>query len=879
MTPPATIAHYRIISKIGQGGMGTVYRAMDTKLGREVAIKILPDQFAADSSRMARFSREAKVLAALNHPNIAAIYGVEECALVMELVAGKPLAGPLPVDTALDYARQIADALDYAHDKGIVHRDLKPANIMVTPEGVVKVLDFGLAKATAEDVRTASESFPTVTLDETEPGVVMGTARYMAPEQARGKPVDKRADIWAFGVVLYEILTGKHLFQGDTASDTIVAVLTLEPNWDAVPPRVQGLLRRCLERDPRKRLRDIGDVGLLLEEGPPTIPVSRRRLGRAVVGTLALVSMALAGMLWRANRGEPRPMIRFDADLGLDAVDMAPSGSEIVISPDGSLFAYTVRTQGGPNAIATRSLDQAEAAVLRGTEGGNRPFFSPDGQWLGFFIAGQMKKISIHGGPVAMLCDAPGSRGASWGPDGYIVANLTLGGGLFRVPDGGGSPQALTDPAATSEATHRWPQVLPGGRAVLFTGHATTANYDEANIEVLSLETGKLKVVHRGGYHGRYVPTGHLLYVNQSTLYAVPFNLNRLEEQGAPVPMVGDIAGNRNNGAGQFDSRNGMLVYYSNRYAPKSWPVVWIDREGRQQVIPLDPGRYSQPRISPDGTRLAMTVGREGGSDIGIYDFQRQTMTRLTFAQNNSHPVWAPDGKHLVFLTETSRLLAIRWMRADGAGETRTLFEDKNELIPWSFSPDGQLAFTWLAKDASYHLWTLPLDLRDLDNPKTGPPAAVVHTRFTVSHPAFSPDGRWIAYRSGEKPEGIYVRRFPPGAEDDTSKWQVSVGGAVPGWSRTGKQLFYEKDGRFMVVNYDAGPDSFSVDKEREWSNEPLPMMMRLGGDAWPSDVAPDGKRFLVFPMPEKDREAARSVHAFVLLNFFDELRRRVPVH
>jgi Tol biopolymer transport system component len=343
--------------------------------------------------------------------------------------------------------------------------------------------------------------------------------------------------------------------------------------------------------------------------------------------------------------------------------------------------------------------------------------------------------------------------------------------------------------------------------------------------------------------------------------------------------MLGDVAGSRGNGTGQFDSRNGLLVYYSNRFAPKSWPVVWIDREGRQQAIPLDAGRYSQPRISPDGTRLAMTVAQDGGTDIGIYDFPRQTMTRLTFTQNNSHPVWAPDGKHLVFLTEASRSLSIRWMRADGAGEARTLFEDKNELIPWSFSPDGHLAFTWLATDAAYHLWTLPLDLRDPDNPKAGPPAAFVNTRFTVSHPAFSPDGRWVAYRSGETPEGIYVRRFPPRAQDDNSKWQVSAGGATPAWSRTGKELFYEKNGRFMVVSYDAGPDSFSVDKEREWSNEPLPMMVRLGGDAWPSDVAPDGKRFLVLPMPEKDREAARSVHAFVLLNFFDELRRRVPAH
>jgi serine/threonine-protein kinase len=877
MTPPFTIAHYRIISKIGQGGMGTVYRATDTKLDREVAIKLLPEAFVHDSGRLARFSREAKVLAALNHPNIAAIYGVEECALVMELVEGETLVGPLPLATALDYARQIADALDYAHEKGIVHRDLKPANIKVTPEGVVKVLDFGLAKAASDGVGTASESSPTVTLDETEAGAILGTARYMAPEQARGKPVDKRADIWAFGVVLYEILTGKQLFQGETMSDTIAAVLTLEPDWDAVPSRAQRLLQRCLERDPRKRLRDIGDFGLLVEEWPATIPVSRRWRGPAAVGALVIVSMALAGMLWRANRVEPHPLMRFDADLGPDAVDGSPSGSEIAISPDGSRLAYMVRLRGGSSGIVTRLLDQTDPTPLPGTEDGSRPFFSPDGQWLGFFAASKMKKISIHGGAVAALCDAPGSRGASWGPDGYIVASLTLGGGLFRVPDGGGRPQPLTDPAATNEATHRWPQVLPGGRAVLFTGHATTANYDEANIEVLSLESLKWRIVHRSGYHGRYVPTGHLLYINRSTLYAVPFNLKRMEEQGAPVPLLGDVAGNRSNGTGQFDSHNGMLVYYSNRFAPKNWPVVWIDRQGRQQAIPLDPGRFSAPRISPDGMRLAMTVAHEGGTDIEVYDFRRQTMTRITFTQNNSHPVWAPDGKHLVFITESSRSLAIRWVRADGAGEARTLFEDKNELIPWSFSPDGHLAFTWLVTDAAYHLWTLRLDLHDPDNPRAGPPAAFVHTRFSISDAAFSPDGRWIAYRSGEPPAGIYVRRFPPAAGDNSAKWQVSVGGTDPAWSRTSRELFYEKDGRFMVVNYSAGQDSFSVEKERAWSYEPLPMMVRAGSDTWRNDVAPDGKRFLVLPMPEQNREAASTIHAFVLLNFFDELRRRVP--
>ena len=323
-----------------------------------------------------------------------------------------------------------------------------------------------------------------------------------------------------------------------------------------------------------------------------------------------------------------------------------------------------------------------------------------------------------------------------------------------------------------------------------------------------------------------------------------------------------------------------MLIYYSNRYAPAKWQIVWIDREGRQQPLPVDSERYSEPRISPDGARVALTVSQgRGAGDIEVYDFQRQTMTRLTFTQNNSHPIWAPDGKHLAFLTEFSRSLAIRWVRSDGAGETRTLFEDRNELDPWSFSPDGRLAFSWLAKDAAYHLWTLPVDLHDPDNPKAGPPEAfVTGNRFTATAPAFSPDGRWIAYRSGESPAGIYVRRFPPATGEDSAKWQVSAGGSFPAWSRSGRELLYEKDGRFMVVDYTAGQDSFSASKERAWSNQQLPPLIRSGADGWRSDVSPDGKRFIIFPMPERDRQAASSVHAFVLVNFFDELRRRVPV-
>ena len=438
-----TIAHYRITAKLGEGGMGEVYRAFDPKLGRDVAIKILPEAFSQDSDRLARFEREAKVLAALNHPNIAQIYGVEDRALVMELVEGEHLKGPLPVETALNYAKQIAEALEAAHEKGITHRDLKPANIKVTPQGVVKVLDFGLAKATEETPNNTQNS-PTLTISPTRAGMILGTAAYMSPEQARGKLVDKRSDIWAFGCVLYEMLTGRPAFTGETITDVLAAVVKTEPDWRGVPTRVRRLLESCLQKDPKRRLQAIGDYRFLLEETPQAIAPSRSRLGWAAAA-LTIIAMIAGVGWWRATRpaeGPLQPLMRLEVNLGPDAV--AGQFTTTTISPDGTRLVFPAKNPDGKQVLATRLLDETKPALLSGTENGRDPFVSPDGKWIGFFADGKMKKISIQGGAAVVLCDAPDARGANWETDSSIIAALNRVGGLSRVPSGGGTPQPLT---------------------------------------------------------------------------------------------------------------------------------------------------------------------------------------------------------------------------------------------------------------------------------------------------------------------------------------------------------------------------------------------------------------------------------------------------
>jgi serine/threonine-protein kinase len=870
------IAHYEIRAHLGSGGMGDVYQASDTKLNREVAIKVLPEIFADDAGRMARFGREAKVLASLNHPNIAHIYGVEERALVMELAEGESPKGPMPFDDAWKIALQIADALEYAHEQGVVHRDLKPANIKVTPDGVVKLLDFGLAKAFSDTPETAGNdpsNSPTLTLGGTVAGIIMGTAAYMAPEQAKGKRVDKRADIWSWGVVLYELLTGEQLFKGEDAADTLAHVLTQQPNLDKAPTQVRELLRRCLERDPKQRLRDIGDAQFLLEQVGDKAYVQgaapSTKFAWTAACVLAIVAMAVSFVHFR-ERPAQQPLTSFRVELGPDAV--AGQRMTVAISPDGRRLAFVA---GSKEQLFTRALEQASPTLLSGTERASDMFFSPDSQWIGFFADGAMKKVPVTGGAAVTLCNAPNARGASWGQDGNIIVTLNSlsGTGLSLVRDSGGTPQTLTNPADTGDASHRWPQILPGGEAVLFSASPVAGDYNNASIKVLTVKTGQIKVVARGGYFGRYIPLsdkdGELIYVNQGTLFGVPFNLQRLEPTGTVTPLLEDLASDTATGGGQFDfSRNGTFIYLNGKSAAQSWPLVWLDSSGKKQPLLETPGMYFSPRLSPNGKRLAYSLAF---NQIQIYDIERAATINLTFNDQrvaNAFPVWTPDGKHLVFRAQSSpSVFSLLWTRSDGAGTPQSLMESKTELRPYSFSPDGtRLAFAGGDSKNGLDLWTMPLDLADPEHPKAGKPELFLDTRFDEYEPAFSPDGRWIAYRSTSSGVSeVYVQPFPgPGG-----KWLIGTG-RHPIWSRNAGELFYysNDNNRVMVATYRVNGDSFVPDRARVWSDARI---MEPNIVMWNMDLAPDGKRAVV---SERNVQTG-PVQVTVLLNFFDELRSR----
>jgi len=889
MSPQSSIAQYRITAKLGEGGMGAVYRASDTKLNREVAIKVIPDRFAQDPDRMARFTREAQVLASLNHPNIAAIYGVEERALVMELVEGPTLSGPIALEEALPIARQIADALEYAHEKGIIHRDLKPANIKVTGPasgypGRVKVLDFGLAKALSSESSQA-EARATVTMGATNTGVILGTAAYMSPEQAQGKDADRRADIWSFGVVLFEMLTGKTAFTGESISDTLASVLKIEPDWSALPPGtpagIRRLLRQCLKKDRQRRLQAIGDARIALEEGQteaeaePKIPKRWRAPWAMVAAGLTLVSAALGVALWRTARPGPdtsRPLLQFSADLGPEA--FKGFFTTAVLSPDGSRMVFPSRGPDGKQRLSTRLLNQPKPTPLAGTEGGSDPFFSPDSQWIGFFANAKMKKISVTGGAALTLCDTGSSRGASWCEDGSIIAALNSVGGLSRIPAAGGTPQPLTNPDEKGERSHRWPQILPGGQAVLFTVQKSFTSFEDFQIAVLSLRTGQWKVVQRGGYFGRYLPSGHLVYIHQGTLFGAPFDAARLEIRGTPAPLLEDVAANSAAGGGQFDfSLTGTLVYSSGKWESESRTIAWLDRAGKIQPLLATPGSYFDPHLSPDGKWLALAVNTGSSGDISVFDLARQSVARITFTgEGNRQPVWTPDGKHIVYAS-TVGVGALWWIRADGAGEPQKLIESKGGPMPNSFSSDGR----WLAYRVSspassgYDIWTVPLDISDPERPKPGKPVLFLSSPAGAMAPAFSPDGRWMAYESGETGSyESYVRPFPGSG----GKWQISSGGArYCLWSRSTSELVYVTfEGRILVVAYSVKGDSFAAEKPRPWPGPPVVATMNYNS---PFDLSPDGKRLVVFPRPEAEENG--SLHVTFLFNFFDEVRRKLP--
>jgi Tol biopolymer transport system component len=874
------LGHYEILASIGAGGMGEVYRARDSKLKREVAIKVLPEGFARDAERMARFQREAEVLASLNHPNIAAIYGVEDRALVMELVKGSSPKGPLPFDEAWKIASQIATALEYAHERGIMHRDLKPANIIITSDGVVKLLDFGLAKAFSnqKEPSASPENSPTLTLGATEVGVILGTAAYMAPEQARGKRVDKRADIWAFGVVLYEMLTGRRPFRGGSTSDTLAAVLTKEPDWTQVPPKAQWLVQSCLEKEPKRRLHHIGDAWRLLANTPQAPPARGSPLPWLISAGLLFAGIVAALWLWRHGAQSvnpvPQPLIRLELDLGSSAPS-SNGGANVVLTSDGARLAFTTAGPDGKTHLFTRRLDQPAATELANTEGAYAPFFSPDGQWIGFFAPGKLKKVPVNGGAVTALCDVPIGRGASWGDDGNIVLAPDVQTRLLRVPaSGGGVPAPVTE-FHGGEISHRWPQVLPGGKAVLFTAltAANFAAFDEANIEVLSLTNGQTKTLHRGGSYGRYLASGHLLWVRNGTAFAIPFDLDRLEVRGTPVPVLEQVTYVPTGGSAQLDvSRNGTLVYQSGQTDETRQTIHWLDATGRLESLRAKPAFYRWLRFSPDGKRLVYRVSEGSGTDLWVYDLQRGIETRLTTdAAIHNSPTWTADGRFIAYQAEGGMFL----ISAEG-GKPRLLMEAQNTPFPESFTSDGKrLAFSVsnpLTGDLD--IWTVPLEGTG-EAMRAGKPEPFVQTPAHERDAAFSPDGRWLAYMSTESGSyEIYVSAFDAPTSGGGTKRQLSNGGGFnPVWSRKGGELFYRSaDNRIMVVSYSIRGQSFEAEKPKAWSKGRV--FLAATDIMQGFDLTPDGKRFAVLQPVEHPASQDTRHHVTLVLNFLEEHRR-----
>jgi Tol biopolymer transport system component len=899
------LGSYEVVAQIGAGGMGEVYQAHDTQLGREVAIKVLPANFVNDPERLARFQREARMLAALNHANIATIYGLEQSGgvtcLVMELVPGETLAervkaGPLPMEEALKIAEQIAEALEAAHEKSIIHRDLKPANVKVTPEGKVKVLDFGLAKAFAGDATSEDiGNSPTLSRAATMQGVILGTAAYMSPEQARGKAVDKRTDIWAFGCVLYELLTGKQTFHGEDVTDILAAVVRAEPDWQALPAatpmKVRDLLRHCLQKDKRLRLRDAGDAQIEIQEAlaAPAIMAAlttapatrgwRERAAWAAALVFIVTTIAFAiGFVLRAPK-PPQPM-RLSAEIGADANLYIEFGASTILSPDGTRLALVATGSDQKQRIYIRSLDQLQAAVLSGTENARDPFFSPDGQWIGFFADSKLKKISVQGGAAVTLCDVTNDRGGSWGDDGSIVFTPDNRGTLFKVSPAGGTPQPLaTLDKQTSENTQRWPQVLPGSKTVLFTSSdtgGTVGAFDDADIVTYSTASGQRKKLLHGGFYARYLPSGQVVYMHEGTLFAVPFDLKRLEVTGQPAPILEGVLTVPLYAGAQFSfSETGSLAYVPGRSGGVNVSIYWMDREGKFTPLRETPGDYRNPALSPDGKRLALDIGDAKRRDIWVYEWERDALTRMTFAgEANAYPVWTPDGKRIVYSSrEKSGAYNLWWIRADGAGAAQRLTESKNPQYALSWRPDGKfLAFHEINPSTGVDVMTMPIEGDEKSGWKPGEPKPFVNSAFTEAEPAFSPDGRWIAYVSNESGSyEVYVRPFPgPGG-----KWQVSTGaGTYPKWSRNGKDLFYRTvDSKIMVVTYTASDDSFHADKPQLWSPG---QFTERGIGTYNFDLHPDGKRFAVLKAPGTEQTTAVNKVSFIF-NFFDEIRRKFP--
>jgi hypothetical protein len=885
---------YEITARLGAGGMGEVLRARDTSLGREVAIKVLPAAFTQDAERVGRFRREAQILAALNHPNIATIHGLEEAdgivALAMELVPGEDLSerirrGALPVEEALEIARQIAEALEEAHEKGIVHRDLKPANVKVGPEGRVKVLDFGLAKAFSGDTASGQSSelsqSPTLAHTGTAAGVILGTAAYMSPEQARGKAVDKRADVWAFGVVLFEMLTGRRLFEGETVSDVLASVLKTEPDWSALPAAtpapIRQLLRRCLERNPKNRLHDVADARIVIDEvlagrvEAATTVVAVAPRGRSPWWPLAVaagLALGVAGGLLLARRmAKPEAELRFPLALPAGWKLADADSTLLALSRDGRRRVVAAGAEDGRSALLVGEPDQPTWRELPGTEAARAPFFSPDGSWIGYFGDGTLQRVSVDGGPpviVARGLDVQ-VRGGTWLPDGSIVFAPDADTSLLRVREGG-EPEPLTR-LGPRERTHRWPDALPDGSAVVFTVDSvdTTEFYDDAVIEAVVVATGERKVLVRGSSLARYLDPGVLLFARGGSLFATRMDPRSLAVEGTPVPVLQGVSTTVASGAVHVAVAGSHLFWVPGDASDASGGrPVWIDRTGARSAPLLAEGTNTQISLAPDGKRLAVVENEAGRTDIWIVDLETKSRSRLTFDGDAADPAWSPDGRRVLY----TRLGAAVggesdafWKAADGSGDAEGLVTGPGAVYGPSLSPDGQyLVYDLQAPNSqSNDLWIMPMQGERKPRPLLAQPPMEMSAHV-------SPDGRFLAYLSMETNRfEVFVRQFPSGP----GVWQVSrQGGTEPHWAPDGRRLYFRTRGVLHQVAVDAKGGTFAAGPP-----ERVLAGMRTGENQRSFAPAPDGERFVVLPGWGVSGEATQ---VNLALNWKAEVRRRL---
>ena len=817
LAPGNRLGPYEIVAPLGKGGMGEVYRARDTRLGRDVAVKALPEAFARDPERLARFEREAKLLASLSHTNVAGIYGLEEHAgqryLILEFVDGETLAdrlqrGALPIDEAIDVGRHVAMALETAHETGIVHRDLKPGNIMLTPAGVVKVLDFGLAKSAAATGSSSDMNLsasPTIADAATAAGVILGTAAYMSPEQARGKPVDRRTDIWSFGCVLYECLTARPLFSGETVSDLVAQILQGEPNWSALPagtpPVVRRLLERCLRKDSRERLRDIGDARLELSDIRAAVPEVRPVPVRRTSWVLPIVGGAVLGGLLAAfvgsalHRPHPAPGVQEASVMLPEGQRLARSGANhfMALSPDARAIAFMARTA-GTMQIHVRRLDQREDITIPATQDARDLFFSPDGEWIAFFDSQRLQKVSVHGGAPMPLANCSQDRGGVWLDDGTIVFSADATRPLSRLPQAGGTPVEITrlEPAR-QERTHRWPDALDGGPWVVFTVglKSSPGDYDGSDIDAVSVKTGERRTLIHGGRRAVWAAPDHLIFDRKGSLFAVKIDPHNPRVTQEPVPVLEGVAGDASSGASFIGlARDGTLAWVPSDDVDIKRQIVWFDRTGRWTPTPVPPGEYRSALVSPDGGHVLLIVGPGGGAgDVWLADLATGGLRRMSYSNTTNSAAWFPDGSgfaHSIVDSLGMTQLAIR--RVDAAGGTRIAASMGPNGVVSSATPDGNavLYSDWGTANGRMHL----VSLGAVPDQKLVP----TDTNQDAYEMAgvLSPDGRWLAFvsnRTGR--EEVFIRR-PDGS---SGLWQVSThGGNGVRWGRAGAELFFVED-------------------------------------------------------------------------------------